>query len=251
MAGYNPAAYGEAVGDDYDLLYPDAAFDNEATVAMLADLAQARPERSLLEFGIGTGRLALPLYRLGLRVAGIDSSERMVAQLRSKPDGDRLKVAAGDYATMQVAGPFSVVALVSNNIFDPRGREWQLKIFRNAASHLDVGGCFVVESFVLSDAQRSGEWSVSPRYVGPNHVELHLVRYDITTNQIQRTFVHLRPEGLNFVDVSDTYATPGELDIMAEVTGFQRVARTAGWSGETFTATSKTHVSVYELVRRS
>jgi hypothetical protein len=103
---------------------------------------------------------------------------------------------------------------------------------------------------VLSDAQRSGEWLVSPRDVAPEHVELQLSRYDIATNQIERTLVHLRPTGLGFVTVSDAYAAPGELDVMAEVTGFKLIARTASWSGEPFTAASAKHVSVYELERR-
>lgn len=216
---------------------------------MLADLAEARPERSVLEFGIGTGRLALGLHRLGLRIAGIEASQRMVTQLRNKLPEDVLEVVVGDYTTTRVAGSFSVVALVFNNIFDPRGLSAQLECFRNAARHLGPGGCFVVEAFVLSDRQRSGEWSVTPRYVRHEHVELQLSRYEISTNQIERTLVHLRPSGLDFVTVSDTYAAPGELDVMAEVTGFELIARFAGWSSEVFTAASSKHVSVYGLVR--
>jgi SAM-dependent methyltransferase len=251
LTGYDPARYGDALGGAYDALYPEAGLDTDATVAMLGELALARPERAVLEFGIGTGRLALRLRRLGLRVSGIEASERMVSQLRGKPGGDAIEVAVGDYVSTHVDGEFSVVALVFNNIFEPRGRSAQLECFRNAARHLGPGGCFVVEAFVLSDAQRSGEWLVSPRYVAPEHVELQLSRYDIATNQIERTLVHLRPEGLDFVTVADTYAAPGELDVMAEVTGFRLAGRFAGWSSEVFTATSAKHVSVYELHRRA
>lgn len=248
LTGYDPARYGKAVGDEYDALYPEEGLETEAAVKVLADLAQTRSERSVLEFGIGTGRLALRLLGRGLRVAGIDGSESMIAQLRRKPQGDEVEVALGDYRTTRVAGTFSVVALVFNGVFDPRGRQAQLDIFANAASHLQPGGCFVVEGFVLNDAQRSGEWSVRPRYVGDNHVELQLLRYDIATNRIERTLVHLRPKGLDFVTVYDTYASPGELDVIAEVTGFQLISRSAGWSGEVFTSSSPRHVSVYEMV---
>jgi hypothetical protein len=171
----------------------------------------------------------------------------MVAQLRAKPDGDAIDVTIGDYRDARAAGSFAVVALVFNGIFDPRGRHVQLEIFRNAARHLEPEGFFVVESFVLSDEQRSGEWSVSPRYVGDDHVELQVARYDIATNRIERTLVHLLAEGPRFITVRDTYASPGELDVMAEVTGFDRVAREAGWSREPFTASSASHVSVYQL----
>jgi hypothetical protein len=139
-----------------------------------------------------------------------------------------------------------VLLLAFNGILDPRGREAQRDIFRNAAGHLAPGGCFVVESFVLSDAQRSGAWSVSPRYVGDEHVELQVTRYDIETNRIERTLVHLRPEGPTFVSVFDTYASPGELDLMAETAGLQLRSRSADWADAGFTSASGRHVSVYE-----
>ena len=244
--GYDPARYGKVVGD-YDALYPGVESENEAAVELLADLASARPERAIVEFGIGTGRLALGLRDRGFLVAGLDGSEQMVAKLRSKSGGEALEVVVGDYRDARVDGTFSVVALVFNGIFDPRGRHVQLDIFRNAARHLGTRGYFVIESWVMSDAQRNGDWSVVPRYVGEEHVEIQLARYDIETNQIQRTFVHLRREGLDFVTVADTYAAPGELDVMAEVTGFEKVARYSGWGRGEFTATSSKSISVYQL----
>lgn len=59
LTGYDAARYGDALGNDYDALYPEAGLDTEATVAFLAELARSRPERSVLEFGIGTGRLVV------------------------------------------------------------------------------------------------------------------------------------------------------------------------------------------------
>jgi hypothetical protein len=128
-----------------------------------------------------------------------------------------------------------------------RGVAAQLDIFRNAARHLAPGGCFVVESWVMTDAQRNGSWSVVPRYVGAEHVELQLARFDLPRNAIERTLVHLRASGLEFIAVTDTYASPGELDVMAEATGFRRIARYAGWDRSEFTVTSTNHVSIYTL----
>src|SRR5664279_1245586 len=143
LTGSEPARYGEAVGDNYDSLYPGVDSDTDAAVARLANLAMERPECSVLEFGIGTGRLALPLHRMGVRVAGIDGSERMVAQLRKKPFGEAIEVVTGDYRDTRVGTTaFSVVVLAFNGIFDPRGLAVQLDIFRNAARHLGPGGYF-------------------------------------------------------------------------------------------------------------
>jgi len=99
----------------------------------------------------------------------------------------------------------------------------------------------------MTDAQRNGSWSVVPRYVGAEHVELQLARFDLPRNAIERTLVHLRASGLEFIAVTDTYASPGELDVMAEATGFRRIARYAGWDRSEFTVTSTNHVSIYTL----
>lgn len=246
MHGFDPAVYGERVGADYDKLYPADALETDATVDFLAELAERRPERSVLELGIGTGRLAIELHHRGLRVAGIEASERMVAALRDKAPTADIDIAIGDYVTTRVAGSFSVVALVFNNILDPRGLPAQLQLFGNAARHLSPGGCFVVEAFILGDEARDGSWTVSPRYVSADHVELQLVRYDIETGTVERTLVHLRPEGAQFVSVRDAYAGPAELDVMAHVNGMTRIARYSTWARDPFTARSRRHVSVYE-----
>jgi SAM-dependent methyltransferase len=247
LGGYDPMTYGESVGPDYDALYPPGGLDTDAAVELLAELAERHARPSLVEFGIGTGRLAIELHRRGLVVAGIDASERMVERLRAKAPSAPIDIAIGDFVSTRVAGSFAVVALVFNNILDPRGRAAQLALFENAARHLVPGGYFVVEAFVLGADAMDGNWSVSPRYVGADHVELQLVRYDIDTSVVERTLVHLLPDGPFFVSVRDSYATPGELDVMAHVHGMRRIARYSDWSRAPFTAHSRRHISVYEL----
>jgi SAM-dependent methyltransferase len=245
--GYDPSAYGDRLGADYDVLYPSHGLETTAMVDFIAELATRSPSRSVLEFGIGTGRLALELQRRGLLVAGIDASTRMVEALREKDPGGTIEVAVGDYVSTRVSRLFSVVALVFNNVLDPRGLPAQLALFENAARHLTPGGFFVIEAFVLSDAARSGDWSVAPRYVGIEHAELQMMRFDIETSTIERTLVHLRPQGAQFIEVRDAYAGPGELDVMAHVHGMSRVARYASWDRAPYTAFSRRHVTVYEL----
>jgi SAM-dependent methyltransferase len=242
---YEPAAYGDRLGAEYDTLYPASGLETDATVDFLADLAERHPDRSVLEFGIGTGRLAIELHRRGLLVAGIEASQQMVAALRSKAPDAQIEIAIGDYVSTQIVGAFSVVALVFNNILDPRGLSAQLALFENAARHLAPGGCFVIEAFVLSDEAREGTWTMSPRYVGEDHVELQLSRFDIETNTLERTLMHLTPEGPQFVSVRDAYAGPGELDVMAHVNELTRIARFSSWSRAPFTAHSRRHISVY------
>ena len=77
----------------------DARGDEPETVGFLAELAGDGP---VLEFAIGTGRIALPLAEQGLRVDGIEQSSAMVDVLRAKPGGAELAVTVGDMSTVAV-----------------------------------------------------------------------------------------------------------------------------------------------------
>jgi SAM-dependent methyltransferase len=49
----------------------------------LLEAAGATPEIRLLELGVGTGRIALPIIRAGYRYTGVDISPRMMSRLRA------------------------------------------------------------------------------------------------------------------------------------------------------------------------
>ena len=73
-------------------------------------------------------------------VAGIDSSEAMVARLRAKPGGEDIEVTFGDFAKTRVEGEFSLVYVVFNTIFNLVTQDEQVACFQNAAAHLRSGG---------------------------------------------------------------------------------------------------------------
>ena len=94
MDGFEPPAYGEAMADVYDEWYAGVS-DVEATVAALVRLSEMAGGGRVLELGVGTGRLAIPLAETGLTVTGIDVSPAMLARLRAKPGGDRRRRPGG------------------------------------------------------------------------------------------------------------------------------------------------------------
>jgi SAM-dependent methyltransferase len=206
MHGYDPAAYGDRLGADYDTIYPADAVETDASVDFLTELAERHPHPSVLELGIGTGRLAIGLHGRGVRVAGIEASTRMVAALREKAPTAEIEIAIGDYASTHAAGCFAVVVLTFNSVLDPRGAQAQLAIFENAARHLAPGGCFVVDAVVLGWLQRVA-----------------------STRSVRHA-----------------YAGPCDLDAMAHMHGLSCVARYASWTRAAFTAHSRRHISVYE-----
>jgi SAM-dependent methyltransferase len=78
----------ESVAADYDT--PGGANAPEVVAAMadvLEDLADGGP---VLEFAVGTGRIAAPLAARGLAVSGIELSRAMAARIASKPGGDKV-----------------------------------------------------------------------------------------------------------------------------------------------------------------
>ena len=62
MQGYDASSYGDAFADVYDDWYP--GLRRRPTVIELLDLAGPGP---VLELGVGTGRLAVPLAEAGSR----------------------------------------------------------------------------------------------------------------------------------------------------------------------------------------
>jgi len=210
-------------------------------VEMLADLAgQGRA----LEFGIGTGRIALPLAERGVRVHGIDNSEAMVARLRAKPQAQDIDVTIGDFATTRVDGEFSLVYLVFNTIFNLVTQDDQVACFQNAAAHLRSGGRFVIETHV-PDLQRLplGQ-TIIPFRADPEGISFDV--YDVVTQRFSSQHYVFADDGIQTFPVELRYAWPSELDLMARLAGLTLRDRWAGWRREAFTSLSRAHVSVYE-----
>lgn len=242
---FDTGRYSRTVGPVYDDLYGDPNGTTSQTLEVLERLLRKGTNGRFLELGVGTGRLALPLARRGYDVVGMERGAEICDALRAKTDAELMTLVEGDFETADAPGTFSVVVLLFNTIFAPRDRQGLRRVFRNAARHLEPRGVFVVETFVLSDRERMGEWGVKPRQVSADHVELQFSRYDIETNTVARTLVHLTPDGQRMFEVRDTYASPGELDLLADDAGLDLDHRVEDWNGHRFTAASPRHVSVY------
>jgi len=245
-SNYDPAAYGEHLAADYDALY-SAIPDTEEAVACLAELAG---QGAVLEMGVGTGRLALPLRERGIDVHGIEASPAMVAELRKRPGGDEIPVAVGSFAHAEISEQrFSVVVLALHTIFGLPTQDEKISCFANAERHLDDDGVFVVEATVLDvGAFRCGQ-AVLPRFTSPERVELQVLRYDSATQMVQTTNVHLSSDGVRLNGFTNAYASPQELDLMARLGGLRLRERWGAWSGVPFTAASPRHISIYERPR--
>jgi SAM-dependent methyltransferase len=191
-----------------------------------------------LELAIGTGRIALPLSQRGIRVAGIDLSPDMVAQLREKPGGAEIPVEIGDYATTRVDATFSLAYIVFNSINNQMTQDAQVATFENAAAHLEPGGCFVVEVGIPA-RERLSVFDLSDTHVGVDE-------YDADTQRLVSHHFSLVDGRWERLSMPFRSVSPAELDLMARIAGMRLRERWSDWTREPFTAASTKHVSVWE-----
>jgi SAM-dependent methyltransferase len=215
----------------------------EPAVDRLAELAG---DGQALEFAIGTGRVAIPLAQRGVPVTGIELSGPMVEQLRTKADETAVPVIAGDMATVRAPGTYTLVYLVFNTIANLLTQGEQVACFHNAARHLEPGGRFVIELWVpelrkLPPGQPATVVAAEPGYI--------CVRtYDVLRQRVvPHHFWFGAGRQARVFRCPLRYIWPSELDLMAQLAGFELEARHADWTGAEFTADSPAHVSVYRL----
>ena len=168
--------FDEWIAERCERLWPDI-FAPAVVAPAVEVLAEMAGDDAALELGIGTGRLALPLSRQGVRVSGIDLSPAMVAQLRAQRGAEAIHVKLGDLATTSVDGAFRVVYMVRNTIMNLTTQDAQVEAFANAAAHLERGGFFVVEVLVppwqrLTPGETFLAFEVSPTHIGVDEIEV-------------------------------------------------------------------------------
>ncbi len=245
MAGgssQNEGFFGERAASVYDE-HAAEMFD-PATVGPVVELLAGLAEQGrALEFGIGTGRIALALAGRGVPVAGIDNSEAMVARLRAKPGSGEIEVAIGDFATTRVGGEFSLVYLVFNTIFNLVTQDAQVACFENAAGHLRSGGRFVIETGVPGIQGLPVGQTIVPFRADAEGIGFDV--YDVVTQRFSSQHYHFSEDGVQTFPVEFRYAWPAELDLMARLAGMTLENRWSGWQREPFTSLSSSHVSVY------
>ncbi len=243
MEGLHPASYGEAFADVYDDWYGDVS-DVAATVEAVVELAGGAP---VLELGIGTGRLALPLVASGLEVHGVDASPAMVARLRAKPGGAAIPVLIGDFSETvpEVPGGFGVVLAAYNTLFNLPSAEAQRRCLGHVARCLRPGGSFVVEAFVPGPEPEGVSGAVTPSVIEPDRVVLQVTRRDPASQTVDGSVVSITAAGIRLRPWHIRYASPAQLDDLARAAGLTLLRRHRGWRGEAFGPHSSHHVSVY------
>ena len=226
------STYGDRIADVYDDWYGDAT-DVEGTVATVRTLGS-----TVLELGIGTGRLAIPMLEAGLQVTGIDASAAMVARLREKV-GDRIPVTIADFMDVPVTGTYDVVLLAFNALLNLTTEASQVRCLRRCA---EVGTRVVVETFVPGDAAPAS--AVEVTHAGGDEVRLSAYRID--DGVVSGSIVSITESGIRLRPWSVRPVSPDQLDALADLAGLVLEHRWSGWRAEPFDAACDRAVTVYQ-----
>jgi SAM-dependent methyltransferase len=234
----DPGLFGRLWADNYD----HGELDPRPAVDFLAALAPAGPA---LELAIGTGRVALPLAARGLTVDGVEASPEMVAKLRAKAGGADRHIVVGDMADVPVTGPYPLVYLVYNTLFNLVREQRQRDCFRNVARVLAPGGAFVIETFVPDPADFDRDEQVQVREVTEESATIRMHQYDRDAQTFVRQTIRFDRDGVHLGPFAMRYCWPDQIDEMAQAAGLRLTERYADWHRRPFVASSKSHVSIY------
>ena len=246
MQGYDNTSYGEAFADVYDDWYSDIG-DVDAAVEALAQLAQDAGSLPIVELGVGTGRLAIPLAQRvhPTVVIGIDSSAAMLDKLAAKDCEHAPVIVLGDMIDSLPDGPLGVVFVAFNPFFNLGSDQLQRSCMHAVAQRLSPNGCLVIEALGPEDPPRTGS-SVDVKSLTRDRVVLSVARYDGDEQSAEGQFVEFTETGgVRLRPWSIRYTSPSQLDDMAAAAGLSCRHRWQTFARDPFTPDSTRHVSVY------
>jgi len=117
----------------------------------------------VLELGVGTGRIAVPIAAAGIEVVGVDLSEGMLAVAREQAAlaGVQLDLRQGDMRDPPVDGPFALVAIPFRSLLHMETDGDRRAVLRAAARLLTPAGRLVFDVFAPGSddiADTHGRW---------------------------------------------------------------------------------------------
>lgn len=239
---FDPSRYGDGLADIYDLVYPATPEVGQA-VDFLNDHC---PEKGdILELGVGTGRLALPLAELGHRVHGVDASQKMLDKLaESDPDGT-VETTLADFADIRLDRKFDVVLIALNTFFMLPSQELQIACLANARNHLKEGGKVIIEVYEPSRFHAIEGTDTQIQHLDSESVMINSIQVDRINQIVAIGQILFRSGEMQKTPEISRYAWPAELDLMARIAGLTPSERHENWLRHPFTQASPRHVSVF------
>jgi SAM-dependent methyltransferase len=180
----------------YDLDVRDVSYDAE----LYLELAQ-QADGAVLELGVGSGRLAIPLALAGHQVTGIDNDAAMLARARRAWNATRGPIARGrlrlveqDLSAFQSPDRFAMAFMAVNTFLLAEDDSARLAVLGVMRGHLVPGGTAVVEVSTPDEAELATydgrlqlEWLRADPETGDRVTKLMSARHDPDAKSVTLT----------------------------------------------------------------
>src|SRR5918999_6575830 len=226
--------------DLYDLENADdPAFDLGFWQSVVRELAPRR----MLELACGTGRLTLPLARLGVveELVALENSAPFLEGLRSQRPGEPVTVVEGDMQAPPVSGPFDLSAVPFNSLAYLTSRAERVACLRAVRGLLAGGGRFAFDLVAPRyDFLAEGIGACPPLRVDADHpapaggvarfLRSYTDAYDPSTQTLRSTnrYEIFHADGRvehRITDLDWHIYFPEELELLLDACGLQVVER--------------------------
>jgi SAM-dependent methyltransferase len=233
----------DPLADLYDLEYV-----HDYDLPFWLALAQ-REGDPIVEWGAGTGRLAVPLAKASFDVTAVEVSENMLEKGQEKGYG--VEWVRGDMRNAALGRSYKLAVCAFNSFLCLLSLDDALAFLRNAREHLEPGSLLGIEVSSFSPE----ELSDAPGDLGLRHdftrelpqgmlERFSVSRYDAASQLLwMRLFYELYDREGNLEnrrrhELTIRVVGRGELELMLRLAGFEVETVYGGFEGEAFTAES-------------
>jgi len=245
-----------------DPLNYDREDSSDTGVAFYCALAR-EAAGSVLEIACGTGRVTIPVEKLGFPVTGLDIVPGMVAQARRKSPGLPVRWVEGDARTFDLGERFRLIFLTGNAFQAFVTNAEQETLLQRVGAHLDEDGLFAFETrnpLLAHTTTRAGffvtletnpEEKVWSTFVNTQGYEVRVSTtqiYDHVAQVVHLTSYKRWHDGtrahMKTARTALRYTFPQELAALLFYNGFTILRQYGDWDLEPLAATSPSIISV-------
>jgi SAM-dependent methyltransferase len=203
----------------------------------------------VIEWGAGTGRIAVPLAVAGHDVTAVEISGRMVE--RGQQKSESVEWVGGDMRSLDPGQRYGLSVCAFNSFLCLKSVDDALAFLRNAHEHLVPGGLLGIEVSAFSPEELVDlpggpalRHDFTRELVDGRLERLSVSRYDSATQLMHMRLFYERYDASGTLqnrrahDLTIRIVGQSELDLMLRLTGFEVEAVYGGFEGEPFTSTS-------------
>jgi Methyltransferase domain len=243
----------DLLADLYDLEY---AHDYDAPFWLSLAEREGGP---IVEWGAGTGRIAVPLAEAGFDVTGVELSGRMVEKGRLKSEA--VEWVHGDMRSAKLGRRYALGVCAFNSFLCLPSVDDALAFLRNAREHLEPGGMLGIEVSAFSPGELADppggprlQHDFTRELSGGRLDRFSVSRYDVASQLLAMRLFYELYSGSGTLrerrahDLTIRVTGRDELYLMLRLAGFDVEADYGGFEGEPFEATSDHLVTLARLL---